>query len=93
MKFSRVVGKIDPKLVLAAENQLSKVFLDLAVKYDNKSTGSQLGGDPLIFSLVYPVEHVCTLNLPTAATDGRRFYWNPKFVKTFINWFKNSLYP
>src|SRR5678815_1163634 len=29
---------------------------------------------------MYPVEHVCTLNMPTAATDGKRYYWNPKFV-------------
>src|SRR6185369_23157 len=39
-----------------------------------------MGGDPLIFGLMYPVEHVCTLNMPTTATDGKRYYWNPKFV-------------
>jgi predicted metal-dependent peptidase len=80
MKFSRVVGKIDPKLVTEAENKLGKVFLELGVRYDNEHVGSGMGGDPLIFSLMYPVDHVCTMNIPTAATDGKRFYWNPKFV-------------
>ena len=79
MKFSRVIGKIDEKLVHQAEEKLSQVFLELGVRYDNDHVGSKLGGDPL-FSLMYPVEHVATLNMPTAATDGRRFYWNPKFV-------------
>src|SRR5277367_5511985 len=80
MQFSRVIGKIDPKLVRQAEDKLSKVFLELGVRYDNEHVGSGLGGDPLIFSLMYPVEQVCTMNIPTAATDGKRYYWNPKFV-------------
>jgi predicted metal-dependent peptidase len=80
MKFSKVIGKVDDKLVEAAEQKLSQVFLELATKYDNDHIGSCMGGDPLIFALMYPVEHVCTLNMPTAATDGKRFYWNPKFV-------------
>lgn len=80
MKFSRIIGKVDPKLVQQAEEKLSKVFLELAVRYDNEHVGSGWGGDALIFALMYPVEHFCTLNMPTAATDGRRFYWNPKFV-------------
>lgn len=80
MQFSKIIGKIDPNLVSAAEKKLSKVFIELGIKYDNRSVGSGMGGDPLIFGLIYPVEHVCTLNIPTAATDGKRFYWNPKFV-------------
>jgi len=80
MKFSRVIGKIDPKLVHQAENKLSQVFLELGTRYNNEHVGTGMGGDPLIFSLMYPVEHVATLNIPTAATDGRRYYWNPKFV-------------
>jgi len=85
MKFSRVIGKIDPNLVAKAEAKMSKVFLELGVRYDNEHIGSGMGGDPLIFSLMFPVEHVCTLNMPTAATDGKRYYWNPKFIlKTSI---------
>lgn len=80
MKFSKIIGKIDPRLVAQAEDKLSKVFLELAVRYDNGHVSSGMGGDPLIFSLMYPVEHVCTLNIPTAATDGKRYYWNPKFI-------------
>ncbi len=80
MKFSKIIGKVDDKLVAAAEKKLSEVFLELGIRYDNEHVGSGLGGDPLIFGLMYPVEHICTLNMPTAATDGKRYYWNPKFV-------------
>lgn len=80
MKFSRVLGKIDPKLVHQAEEKLSQVFLELGTRYNNEHVGTGMGGDPLIFGLMYPVEHICTLNMPTAATDGKRYYWNPKFV-------------
>ena len=80
MKFSKVIGNIDPKLVYQAEERLSQIFLELGTRYDNELVGTGMGGDPLIFSLLYPVEHVCTLNMPTAATDGKRYYWNPKFV-------------
>lgn len=80
MKFSRIIGKIDPKLINAAEERLSQIMLELATRYTNEHVGSGIGGDPLIFGLMYPVEHVATLNIPTAATDGKRYYWNPKFI-------------
>jgi predicted metal-dependent peptidase len=80
MRFSRVIGKIDPKIVAAAEEKLSQIFLELATRYTNEHVGTGLGGDPLIFGLMYPVEHVATMNIPTAATDGKRYYWNPKFI-------------
>jgi predicted metal-dependent peptidase len=80
MKFTKVMGTINASLVTQAEEKLSQVFLDLGVKYDNRHVGTGMGGDPLIFSLLYPVEHICTMSIPTAATDGKRFYWNPKFV-------------
>ncbi len=80
MKFSRIIGKIDEKLVHQAEEKLSQTFLELGTRYNNEHVGTRMGGDPLIFGLMYPVEHVCTMNIPTAATDGKRYYWNPKFV-------------
>lgn len=80
MRFTRVIGKIDQNLVEKAEEKLSQVFLELGTRYDNTHIGTNMGGDPLIFSLMYPVEHICTNNIPTAATDGKRYYWNPKFV-------------
>lgn len=80
MKFSKVIGKIDANLVTQVEDRLSQIFLELGTRYDNDHVGSKLGGDPFIFSLLYPVEHVLTQNIPTAATDGKRYYWNPKFV-------------
>lgn len=80
MKFSKIIGKIDQKLVAQAEDKLSRVFLELGTRYTNEHIGTGMGGDPLIFGLMYPVEHICTMNMPTAATDGKRYYWNPKFV-------------
>lgn len=80
MKFSRILGKIDDSLVKQAEDRLSSIFLELGTRYNNEHVGSGMGGDALIFGLMYPIEHVATLNMPTAATDGKRFYWNPKFV-------------
>ena len=80
MKFARIIGKIDPKLIAKAQDLLSAVFLELGVRYSNEHVGTGIGGDPLIFTLMEPVDHIATLNIPTAATDGKRFYWNPKFV-------------
>jgi predicted metal-dependent peptidase len=80
MQFSKIIGNIDEKLVAQAEEKLSAVFLELGTNYKNKDVGSGIGGDPLIFSLLYPMEHVCTLSMPTAATDGKRYFWNPEFV-------------
>lgn len=89
MRFSKVYGKkIDQKTIQECEDKLSSVFLHLGlnptstiVHGSNTKEFDGLTGDPLIFQLVIPFEHVLTRALPTAATDGRRFYWNPEFIK------------
>ena len=53
MKFSRIIGKVDDKLVAKAEDKLSKVFIELGTRYDNVHIGTGLGGDPLIFGLIF----------------------------------------
>lgn len=81
MEFSKVVGKIDKDLVFKAQEKLTKVFIELGAGYSNSGVNKDLGGgDCFIFALVYPSEHICTMSINTAATDGKRFYWNPKFV-------------
>lgn len=80
MKFTKIIGEVNERMVEQAENKLSQVFLELGTRYNNEHVGSGMGGDPLIFGLMYPVEHICTNNIPTAATDGKRYYWSPKFV-------------
>lgn len=80
MKFSTVIGNVDANLVSQAETKLTSMMLELATRYNNEHVGSLIGGDPLIFMLMAPCQHVCTLGMPTAATDGKRYYWNPKFV-------------
>lgn len=79
MKFHKVIGKIDPKVVQEAERKFSLVLLELGT-HPNTSIVSKLGGNPLLFSLLQPAQHIATLNIPTAATDGRVFYWNPEFI-------------
>src|SRR5271165_2064197 len=80
MKFDRVIGKIDKDLVEEARKKLSKVFLDLGLRPGNEYIGSSMGGDPLVFCLLHPMQHIATQNIATAATDGKRYYWNPTFV-------------
>lgn len=129
MKFDKIIGDSDdPKLkalIAQAQDKLSAVFTELSLGYDNKALGTLMGGDPLIFQLMYPLPHICDATsfqldlmkakekelerkiaageevsedekipedlkhfrkqmgkrvLRTAATDGRRFYWNPEFV-------------
>lgn len=80
MKFSKVIGDFDKKVIADAEKALSAVMLEIGIKSDNVNVGSSLGGDPLLFTLMYPMEHIATKNIPTAGTDGKRYYWNPEFV-------------
>lgn len=83
MKFSKVIGKIDPKVVAQCEAKMTDLFLKAALKYDAsvKLEGYEgIGGDPMVFTLVAPYEHRLTDVMPTAATDGKRFYWNPDFI-------------
>lgn len=80
MKFHRIIGKIDPKVIAAAEAKLTTIHLELASRPDTKIFGSKIGGDPLLFSLIFPMQHIATLNIKAAATDGKVYYWNPYFV-------------
>ncbi|MCZ2224438.1 MAG: VWA-like domain-containing protein [Chitinophagales bacterium] len=81
MKFSRVSKGIDPKIVEKCEEKLSKLFLLLSLRYDQKGNdANEIGGDPLVSLLLIPYEHVLTNVIPTAATDGKRYFWNPDFL-------------
>jgi predicted metal-dependent peptidase len=80
MQFSRIVGKIDPKIINQCEENLTQVFLQLGTAPEANYFKGSLGGDPLVFALVVPTEHIATCNIPTAGTDGKRFYWNPKWL-------------
>lgn len=125
MRFAKTIGVADKDLIRRAEERLSSIFTELSLGYDNKSMGTGIGGDPLVFQLVYPLDHICDALaiqlddlkkkekeieekiakgevvpedekipeeiknyrrsmrgkvLRTAATDGKRYYWNPKFV-------------
>lgn len=98
MKFTKVYGEVDEKVKRMAEDKLSAVCTELSLSYDNKSPGSGLGGDPFIFQLFFPIEQVLCGDMKgvpggpggpggdrpitTAATDGRRYYWNADFINS-----------
>jgi predicted metal-dependent peptidase len=80
MKFSKIIGKIEPDLICQAEKKLEKIFLELGLNPKPSSIGTGLGGSPLLFALMFPVEHIATTHVPTAATTGRKFFWNIHFI-------------
>lgn len=94
MKFDKIIpkknedgtpGKLsdaDEKAVKESSLLISDVLAELALRYDSK-LGSGIGGDPLVFTLITGAEHIADFNLSTAATDGKRFFWNPHFVLQF----------
>ncbi len=59
MKFDRIIGVCDPKIIKQAEDKLSSCFTELSLSFDNRSLGSNLGGDALVFQLVYTMPHIC----------------------------------
>lgn len=110
MKFSKVIGVCDRKLLSQAEDKLSSIFTELALGY-KILLGTKLGGDVFLHQLISPLPHICDARavefeevikkidgdpsreiieelkgrlgknlLYTAATDGKRYYWNPEFV-------------
>lgn len=81
MKFEKVIGNIDPKVVKECEEKMSTLFLILAARYDLDSAPEKIGGDPLISYLMIPCQHYLTNVMSTAATDGKRYYWNPDFIR------------
>lgn len=80
MKFQRVLGKIDKDIVEKCRRKMTDAFLELASRPSNSVVASAIGGDPLVFTLVGPAQHLLTEAIPTACTDGRRFYWNPHYL-------------
>jgi predicted metal-dependent peptidase len=80
MKFSKNIGNVDKDLVARAEKHLSEVFTDIGSLADNKYKGTRMAGDPLLFSLVVPMEHVVTNEFKTAATNGKCYFWNAEFL-------------
>lgn len=76
MKFAHVYGNWTAAQIKEAQDKLSKVFVELASKPDSTALITGLGGDPLIFSLMQPIEHIASAAIPTAATDGKRYIWN-----------------
>lgn len=70
MQFNKVLGladrdKEDPelrKVIRTCEDKLSIAFAELSLNYTNRGGPSEIGGDPFIFQLIYPMRHVCDLS-------------------------------
>jgi predicted metal-dependent peptidase len=82
MEFSKITGKWDPELIRIAKEKLTHLYCELSTNPVDgmRVVFSRMGGDPFLFQLMYPVMHEATNKIPTAATDGKRFLWNPKFL-------------
>lgn len=123
MKFDKVQGVCDPKLIIDSEERLSGTFTELAMGYTTRGLGSRLGGDIFLHQMISPLKQICDARsieledesikirastiapsgkllteeekeflisqvqfrlgkrlVHTAATNGREFFWNPKFV-------------
>lgn len=80
MRFSRIVGQIDKVLISLAEGALSELLLDLGSSPVYKIVGTKIGGDPYLYALLQPVQHIADEGMKTAGTDGRYFYWAPSFI-------------
>ena len=83
MKFSNVIGEIDPRLLEKAEEVLTDVLFELSLNHEFQEGLTTLGGDPFFYYMLSNIKHVATEFIPTAATDGKVFYWNPKFMLKF----------
>lgn len=82
MKFQRIIGKHEPSEVEKAEAKISLIMLELASNPLMRLMSTKMGGDPLLFALLWPHQHIATHAIPTAATDGRVFYWNVAFINS-----------
>lgn len=58
MQFTKILGKVDRKIIDKSETQLSAVFTELAINYERRNYGSKIGGDAVIYQLVYPQPHI-----------------------------------
>lgn len=70
-------------LLKGCQEKLSSVLTRLFRKPKN-------GGNPFLFAFASPKPHELATNLgefpiATAATDGRKYYWNPKFLHSLSN--------
>jgi predicted metal-dependent peptidase len=80
MEFKRVIGDVPANIVKECETKLTKIILELGTSYITSTVGSGLGGDPYVFTLLFPIDHVLTTGIETAATDGKQYFWNPNFL-------------
>jgi predicted metal-dependent peptidase len=77
----------DPRNVAENGKELAECQAKIAAVMTRMFRQPKNGGNPFLFSLTAPKPHELCDNLSgqeirTAATDGKRYYWNPKFLQS-----------
>jgi predicted metal-dependent peptidase len=95
MQFSKIITNVElaDSTIKECAKRLTNVFLDMS---SGKHTGTGMGPDPFLFNLTYPAQHVLSYwvdgytkagepvySIPTAATTGKRIFWNPDFIMKY----------
>ena len=83
MSFAAGVTRLsDPKQESTSPRQLmenQKKISDTMTRLFRNPTN---GGNPFLFALSAPKPHQIDKSIPTAATDGKQFYWNPEWLES-----------
>jgi predicted metal-dependent peptidase len=87
--MSNVTRLKDPHNCVEDRKRLKKLQEKISVAMTKLFRDPKKGGNPFLFSLIAPKEHELAITLPglgmpftTAATDGKKFFWNPDFLES-----------
>ncbi len=72
----------DPKKVAASPRQFHELAEKISACITRLCRQPANGGNPFLFALAAPKPHELSDHIPTAATDGKKFYWNPEWLES-----------
>lgn len=77
----------DPSRVAGSPRQLDELQRKISDTMTRLFRKPENGGNPFLFALSGPKPHYLAVELhgqpiPTAATDGKNYFWNPDFLKS-----------
>ncbi len=83
MEFSGAVTRLtDPKGVAASPRQMHELSEKISACITRLFRQPANGGNPFLFALSAPKPHELRDDIPTAATDGKKYYWNPEWLES-----------
>lgn len=81
MEFASAVTRLsDPEKAASSPRQLHELSEKISATITRLFRKPENGGNPFLFALTGPKPHELTRKIDTAATDGKKFYWNPDFL-------------